>query len=124
MEAQNCSGCGKPIFYGQRALNSIVDSKVWHEGCAPPPQTPSYDLDEQSACRGTAILAADPEYESMKLDARRLRFCVRYGCWPRRAEISPLHWVVKMHDLSTDEISEFTCTDPLKCIDLAMRSVG
>jgi len=55
------------------------------------------------------------------LDALRLRFCVKWKCWPQD-DGKDARWVITVTDDAGSDFS-FRCVDPLKCIDLAMRSV-
>ena len=56
------------------------------------------------------------------LDAKRLRFCVERKTFPI---FMGNGWRLSFIDYTLEEITFFTSNDdPLKCIDLAMRSVG
>ena len=91
--------------------------------------------DDRSACRSEVPKSMrddmDATGQSVILDARRLRFCVEHRAWPHTTEHSfnasmgclgePKYWMT----VSTDDATHtFTSPDPIKCIDLAMRSVG
>jgi len=71
----------------------------------------------------------DFQWEHTDLDARRLRFCVEYRAWPTLVSGSVFGCLVHMDRwyLSFERdgtTMSWTNDDPIKCIDLAMRSVG
>ena len=69
--------------------------------------------------------ALEDELSRNELDARRLWFCVEYQAWPTVSLMDGDPTLYYEFMIWNDGAKRtFTSPDPLKCIDLARRSVG